>query len=139
MTQQQAHDGRVLTVVARGAASYSHRWEIGDALVLADRGMLRTCTVRLRLNGFGPPFRGRFATVLDRFSGSWCRFLESWGPDGENGEKRGKTGKKWARNGITIKKGLLVRLLTAVCCRRRAAGRWTHAAPCPATTATLTP
>ena len=42
MTQQQAHDGRVLTVVARGAASYSHRWEIGDALVLADRGMLRT-------------------------------------------------------------------------------------------------
>ena len=51
-------------------------------------------TLRLRLNGFGPPFRGRFATVLDRFSGSWCRFLESWGPDGENGEKTGKNGEK---------------------------------------------
>ena len=51
-------------------------------------------TVRLRLNGFGPPFRGRFATVSDRFSGSWCRFLESWGPDGENGEKTGKNGEK---------------------------------------------
>ena len=42
MTQQQAHDGRVLTVVGRGEASYSHRWEIGDALVVADRGMLHT-------------------------------------------------------------------------------------------------
>ena len=34
--------------------------------------------VRLRLIGLGPPFLDRFATVLDRFSGSWCRFLESW-------------------------------------------------------------
>ncbi len=51
-------------------------------------------TVRLRLNGFGPPFLDRFATVSDRFSGSWCRFLESWGQDGGNGEKTRKNGEK---------------------------------------------
>ena len=58
-------------------------------------------TVRLRLNGFGPPFLDRFAAVSDRFSGSWCRFLESLGPDGENGEKTGenggKMGEKWPK------------------------------------------
>ena len=31
---------------------------------------------------------GRFSTVTDRFSGSWCRFPESYGGNGE------KTGKK---------------------------------------------
>ena len=58
-------------------------------------------TVRLRLNGFGPPFLDRFAAVSDRFSGSWCRFLESWGQDGEDGEKTGKKrrkmGEKWPK------------------------------------------
>ena len=57
--------------------------------------------MRLRLNGFGPPFLDRFATVSDRFSGSWCRFLESWGQDGGNSEKTGKTrrkmGEKWPK------------------------------------------
>ena len=50
--------------------------------------------VRLRLNGFGPPFLDRFAAVSDRFSGSWCRFLESWRQDGGNGEKTRKNGEK---------------------------------------------
>ena len=43
----------------------------------------------------------RFWTVSGRFSGSWCRFPESWGQDGENGEKmgkkRGKMGEKWPK------------------------------------------
>ena len=43
----------------------------------------------------------RFSTVTDRVSGSWCRFPESWGQDGENGErtgeKRGKMGEKWPK------------------------------------------
>ena len=80
----------------------------GDGYLLADvvaqpRFILTSScnTVRLRLNGFGPPFRGRFATVSDRFSGSWCRFLESWGQDGEDGEKTGKKrrkmGEKWPK------------------------------------------
>ena len=61
----------------------------------------RTITVRLRLNGLGPPFLDRFAAVSNRFSGSWCRLLESWGQDGEGGEKTGgkrrKMGGKWPK------------------------------------------
>ena len=71
---------------------------------LPDAALLRAAgggTLRLRLNGFGPPFPGRFATVSDRLSGSWCRFLESWGQDGEDGEKTGKKrrkmGEKWPK------------------------------------------
>ncbi len=64
-------------------------------------GRLAADTLRLRLNGFRAPFRDHFATVSDRFSGSWCRFLESWGQDGEDGEKmgkkRGKMGEKWPK------------------------------------------
>ena len=58
-------------------------------------------TLRLRLNGLGPPFIDRFAAVSDRLSESWCRFLESWGQDGEDGEKTGKKrrkmGEKWPK------------------------------------------
>ena len=43
-------------------------------------------------------FARRCSTVADRFSGSWCRFPESCGSDGGNGEKtwkkRGKMGEK---------------------------------------------
>ena len=57
--------------------------------------------MRLRLNGLGPPFLDRFAAVSNRFSGSWCRLLESWGQDGEGGEKTGKerrkAGEKWPK------------------------------------------
>ena len=46
-------------------------------------------------------FTRRFSTVADRVSGSWCRFPESWGQDGGNGEKtgkkRGKMGEKWPK------------------------------------------
>ena len=46
-------------------------------------------------------FTRRFSTVSDRFSGSWCRFPEPWGQDGENGEKTGKKrakmGEKWSK------------------------------------------
>ena len=36
-----------------------------------------------------PLFWQPFSTVTDRVSGSWCRFPESWGQDGENGENMG--------------------------------------------------
>ena len=46
-------------------------------------------------------FARRFSTVTGRFSGSWCRFPESWGQDGGNGEntgkKREKMGEKWPK------------------------------------------
>ena len=53
--------------------------------------------INVNLGGFAR----RFSTVSDRFSGSWCRFPESWGQDGENGEKtakeRAKMGEKWPK------------------------------------------
>ena len=64
--------------VQRGAALQGWRKHLANAIVLGCSVWLQH-TVRLRLNGFGPPFLDRFATVSDRFSGSWCRFLESWG------------------------------------------------------------
>ena len=74
----------------------------GDILNMWDRVMSNLMTVptpgniNVNLGGFAR----RFSTVTDRFSGSWCRFPESCGQDGENGEKTGENEQKWARNGL---------------------------------------
>ena len=57
-------------------------------------------TLRLRLNGFRPPFRDRFAAVSDRFRGLGAGFWNLGGQTEKTAKKREKTGKKWARNGL---------------------------------------
>ena len=56
-------------------------------------------TVRLRFNGFGPPFLDRFATVSDRFGGlvpvSGILGVR-WRKWRKNGKKRGKNGREMA-------------------------------------------
>ena len=57
-------------------------------------------TVRLRLNGFGPPFLDRFAAVSDRFGGLGAGFWNLGGKMEGTAKKREKTGVKWARYGL---------------------------------------